>query len=123
MDNDLGWSFLREDAYELVFTSDTPWLPVRFKDGTTGKLAPVDWLMKMLSISLRRGQISRVRPAVFAGATTNQLRAQKSRSLDDIWEDGLEAEKLREALLSLNTLSSLGQIPLHLCRISRRSGR
>ncbi len=21
---DLGWSFLREDAYELVFTSDNP---------------------------------------------------------------------------------------------------
>lgn len=24
MDTDLGWSFLREDAYELVFTSDNP---------------------------------------------------------------------------------------------------
>lgn len=48
--------------------------------------------MKMLSISLRRGQISRVRYGSFAGATTNQLRAKDHRRWDDIWEDGLEAE-------------------------------
>lgn len=34
--------FLREDTYELVFTSDNPVVARSFKDGTTGKLAPVD---------------------------------------------------------------------------------
>lgn len=58
MDNRPGMVFLREDAYELVFTSDNPWLPVRFKDGTTGKLAPVDPADEnVVDISLRRGQI------------------------------------------------------------------
>lgn len=66
------------------------------------------WLMKMLSISLRRGQISVVRPGSFAGATTNQLRAQNHGRWDDIWQDGLEAEKLREALLSLEHAFQFG---------------
>lgn len=42
MDNRPGMVFLREDAYELVFTSDNPVVARSFKDGTTGKLAPVD---------------------------------------------------------------------------------
>ncbi len=52
--------------------------------------------MKMLSISLRRGQIPGGGMAVFAGVTTKQFRAKNYRRWDDIWEDGLEAEKLRE---------------------------
>lgn len=59
----------------------TPWLPVRFKDGTTGKLAPVDLADENVVDISRRGQISVVRYGSFAGATTNQLRAKRSSSL------------------------------------------
>ncbi|MFP1557306.1 type I-E CRISPR-associated protein Cse1/CasA [Escherichia coli] len=44
----------------------------------------------------------------FAGATTNELRAKDHRRWDDIWEDGLEAEKLREALQSLEHAFQFG---------------
>lgn len=81
MDNRPGMVFLREDAYELVFTSDNPWLPVRLKTEQQANWRQSIWRMKMLSISLRRGQISRSGVAVFAGATTNQLRAKRSSSL------------------------------------------
>lgn len=60
----------------------TPWLPVRFKDGTTGKLAPVDLADEnVVDIAAPRADLRGAASAVFAGATTNQLRAQKSRSL------------------------------------------
>ncbi|MCJ8700722.1 type I-E CRISPR-associated protein Cse1/CasA, partial [Escherichia coli] len=35
----LFYERMRMNSFSLL---TTPWLPVRFKDGTTGKLAPVD---------------------------------------------------------------------------------
>ncbi len=60
----------------------TPWLPVRFKDGTTGKLAPVDLADEnVVDIAAPRADLQGGGMAVFAGATTNQLRAKRSSSL------------------------------------------
>lgn len=43
----------------------TPWLPVRYKDGTTGKLAPVDLADENVVDIAARGQISRGRHGSF----------------------------------------------------------
>ena len=53
----------------------TPWLPVRFKDGTTGKLAPVDLADE--NVSLRRGQISRGRHGSFCWGYYKAVSRQK----------------------------------------------
>ncbi len=81
MDNRPGMVFFREDAYELVFTSDNPVVARSFKDGTTGKLAPVDLADENVVESLRRGQISRERRGSFCWGYSNQLRAKRSSSL------------------------------------------
>lgn len=60
----------------------TPWLPVRYKDGTTGKLAPVDLADEnVVDIAAPRADLRGSGMAVFAGATTNQLCAKRSSSL------------------------------------------
>lgn len=59
----------------------TPWLPVRYKDGTTGKLAPVDLADEnVVDIAAPRADLQE-RHGSFAGATTNQLCAKRSSSL------------------------------------------
>lgn len=78
MDNRLGWSFLREDAYELVFTSDNPvvaWF--RLKTERQASWHQSIWLMKMLSISPRRGQISVVRYGSFCWGYYKPASRQK----------------------------------------------
>ncbi|XNM60187.1 type I-E CRISPR-associated protein Cse1/CasA [Escherichia coli] len=58
------------------------------------------------------------------GLLQTSFTPKDHRRWDDIWEDGLEAEKLREALQSLeHAFQFRAKIPLHLCRISRRSPR
>ena len=100
----------------------TPWLPVRFKDGTTGKLAPVDLADEnVVDIAAPRADLQGAAWQFLLGLLQTSFAPKDHRRWDDIWEDGLEVEKLREALLSLEHAFQFGQIPLHLCRILRRS--
>lgn len=62
----------------------------------------------MLSISLRRGQISVGGMAVLLGLLQTSFAPKNHGRWDDIWEDGLEVEKLREALLSLEHAFQFG---------------
>ncbi|HAW3800666.1 TPA: type I-E CRISPR-associated endoribonuclease Cas2 [Escherichia coli] len=64
----------------------TPWLPVRFKDGTTGKLAPVDLADEnVVDISAPRADLQgavwqfllgllEVRAGVYVGDTSKRIR-------------------------------------------------
>lgn len=80
----------------------TPWLPVRFKDGTTGKLAPVDLADEnVVDIAAPRADLQGAAWQFLLGLLQSSFAPKDYRRWDDIWEDGLEAEKLREALLSL----------------------
>lgn len=122
MDNRPGMVFLREDAYELVFTSDNPVVARSFKDGTTGKLAPVDLADEnVVDISAPRADLQGAVWQFLLGLLQTSFAPKDHRRWDDIWEDGLEAEKLREALLSLEHAFQFGPDSLHLYRISRRS--
>lgn len=87
----------------------TPWLPVRFKDGTTGKLAPVDLADEnVVDISAPRADLQGAVWQFLLGLQQTSFAPKDHRRWDDIWEDGLEAEKLREALQSLEHAFQFG---------------
>lgn len=87
----------------------TPWLPVRFKDGTTGKLAPVDLADEnVVDISAPRADLQGAVWQFLLGLLQTSFAPKDHRRWDDIWEDGLEAEKLREALQSLEHAFQFG---------------
>lgn len=87
----------------------TPWLPVRFKDGTTGKLAPVDLADEnVVDIAAPRADLQGAAWQFLLGLLQTSFAPKDQRRWDDIWEDGLEAEKLREALLSLEHAFQFG---------------
>lgn len=87
----------------------TPWLPVRFKDGTTGKLAPVDLADEnVVDIAAPRADLQGAAWQFLLGLLQSSFAPKDYRRWDDIWEDGLEAEKLREALLSLEHAFQFG---------------
>ncbi|WP_064769195.1 type I-E CRISPR-associated protein Cse1/CasA, partial [Escherichia coli] len=87
----------------------TPWLPVRFKDGTTGKLAPVDLADEnVVDISAPRADLQGAVWQFLLGLLQSSFAPKDHRRWDDIWEDGLEAEKLREALQSLEHAFQFG---------------
>ncbi|EFK4117590.1 type I-E CRISPR-associated protein Cse1/CasA [Escherichia coli] len=87
----------------------TPWLPVRFKDGTTGKLAPVDLADEnVVDISALRADLQGAVWQFLLGLLQTSFAPKDHRRWDDIWEDGLEAEKLREALQSLEHAFQFG---------------
>ena len=87
----------------------TPWLPVRFKDGTTGKLAPVDLADEnVVDIAAPRADLQGAAWQFLLGLLQTSFAPKNHGRWDDIWEDGLEAEKLREALLSLEHAFQFG---------------
>lgn len=108
MDNRPGMVFyerMRMNSFSLL---TTPWLPVRYKDGTTGKLAPVDLADENVVDIAAPRQIPWGGMAVLLGLLQTSFAPKDQRRWDDIWEDGLEAEKLREALLSLDHAFQFG---------------
>lgn len=71
----------------------TPWLPVRFKDGTTGKLAPVDLADEnVVDIAAPRADLQGAAWQFLLGLLQSSFAPKDYRRWDDIWEDGLEAE-------------------------------
>ncbi len=122
MDNRPGWFFyerMRMNSFSLL---TTPWLPVRFKDGTTGKLAPVDLADEnVVDIAAPRADLQGAAWQFLLGLLQTSFAPKNHGRWDDIWQDGLEAEAT-EALLSLEHAFQFGaDLPFHLCRISRRS--
>lgn len=87
----------------------TPWLPVRYKDGTTGKLAPVDLADEnVVDIAAPRADLRGAAWQFLLGLLQTSFAPKNHGRWDDIWEDGLEVEKLREALLSLEHAFQFG---------------
>ncbi len=85
----LFYERMRMNSFSLL---TTPWLPVRFKDGTTGKLAPVDLADEnVVDIAAPRANVQ-IRPGSFAGLLQTSFAPKNHGRWDDIWEDGLEAE-------------------------------
>ena len=87
----------------------TPWLPVRFKDGTTGKLAPVELADENVAdVVASRADLQGAAWQFLVGLLQCSIAPTNRRRWEDIWEDGLEAKKLREALLPLEHAFQFG---------------
>jgi hypothetical protein len=59
----------------------TPWLPVRLKDGSTGKLAPVNLADENVVDMPPRGRIYRARPGNFCWVYCSAVWRRKTFSL------------------------------------------
>ncbi|MDW2741849.1 type I-E CRISPR-associated protein Cse1/CasA [Atlantibacter subterraneus] len=80
----------------------TPWLPVRFKDGTQGKMAPVDITNEdIVDLVANRADFQGAAWQFMIGLLQTALAPSNSAEWGDIWDDGLNNEKVKHALLPL----------------------
>ena len=77
----------------------TPWLPVRFKDGTTGKLAPVDLADEnVVDIAAPRADLQGAVWQFLLGLLQTSFAPKDHRRWDDIWDFGLDCYYVRVVL-------------------------
>ncbi|EEP0998015.1 type I-E CRISPR-associated protein Cse1/CasA, partial [Salmonella enterica] len=78
------------------------WLPVRFNDGSTGKLAPVDLADEnVVDIAATRADLQGAAWQFLLGLLQCSIAPKNSARWEDIWLDGLTEQMLREALAPL----------------------
>lgn len=86
-----------------------PWLPVRFKDGSTGKLAPVDLADEnVVDIVATRPDLQGAAWQFLLGLLQSSLAPKNAEAWEDIWEDGLTAETVRNAFAPLEAAFQFG---------------
>ncbi|EHF7786521.1 type I-E CRISPR-associated protein Cse1/CasA [Salmonella enterica] len=86
-----------------------PWLPVRFNDGSTGKLAPVDLADEnVVDIAATRADLQGAAWQFLLGVLQCSIAPKNSARWEDIWLDGLTEEMLREALAPLEHAFQFG---------------
>ncbi|TLV21296.1 type I-E CRISPR-associated protein Cse1/CasA [Klebsiella indica] len=88
----------------------TPWLPVRFKDGSIGKLAPVNLTDEnVVDVAATRADLQGAAWQFLLGLLQCTVAPKNSARWEDIWfDDGLSAEKLRQALEPLESAFQFG---------------
>ncbi|EBU8550802.1 type I-E CRISPR-associated protein Cse1/CasA, partial [Salmonella enterica subsp. enterica serovar Oranienburg] len=85
------------------------WLPVRFKDGSTGKLAPVDLTDEnVVDIAATRADLQGAAWQFLLGVLQCSIAPKNSARWEDIWLDGLTEQMLREALAPLEHAFQFG---------------
>ncbi len=87
----------------------TKWLPVIYRDGTRGKIAPLDLADEnILDLILPRPDFQGAAWQFLLGLLQTSLAPKDAESWEDIWEDGLTAEAIRNALAPLEKLFEFG---------------
>ncbi|WP_159317467.1 type I-E CRISPR-associated protein Cse1/CasA [Salmonella enterica] len=87
----------------------TPWLPVRFKDGSTGKLAPVNLADEnVVDIAATRADLQGAAWQFLLGLLQCSIAPKNSARWEDIWFDGLHADALHKALAPLEHAFQFG---------------
>ncbi|ELK7894692.1 type I-E CRISPR-associated protein Cse1/CasA [Salmonella enterica] len=87
----------------------TPWLPVRFKDGSTGKLAPVDLADEnVVGIAATRADLQGAAWQFLLGLLQCSIAPKRYKNWEDIWFDGLHADVLHKALAPLEHAFQFG---------------
>ncbi len=87
----------------------TPWLPVRFKDGSTGKLAPVDLADEnVVDIAATRADLQGAAWQFLLGLLQCSIAPKRYKNWEDIWFDGLHADALHKALAPLEHAFQFG---------------
>ncbi|CBG89776.1 type I-E CRISPR-associated protein Cse1/CasA [Citrobacter rodentium] len=78
------------------------WLPVRFKNGATGKLAPVDLADEnVVDIAATRADLQGAAWQFLLGLLQSSIAPKNYSRWEDIWEEGLTGEMLHKALAPL----------------------
>lgn len=87
----------------------TPWLPVRFNDGSLGKLAPANLADEnVVDIAATRADLQGAAWQFLLGLLQCSIAPKNSARWDDIWVEGLTEETLREALTPLEHAFQFG---------------
>lgn len=93
-------------AFSLI---STKWLPVRFKDGSTGKLAPVDLADENVTdIAATRADLQGAAWQFLLGLLQCSIAPKNRSRWEDIWEEGLHADTLSHALAPLEHAFQFG---------------
>ena len=86
-----------------------PWIPVRFKDGSTGKLAPVNLTDEnVVDIAATRADLQGAAWQFLLGLLQGSVAPKNRARWEDIWFDGLKADVLRRALEALEPAFQFG---------------
>ncbi len=87
----------------------TPWLPVCFKDGSTGKLAPVDLADENVTdIVATRPDLQGAAWQFLLGLLQSTLAPKNCDGWEGIWEGGLHNEAVRRAFAPLEAAFQFG---------------
>ena len=87
----------------------TKWLPVRFKDGSTGKFAPADLADEnVIDIAATRPDLQGAAWQFLLGLLQSSLAPSNRESWEDIWEDGLTPEAVQKAFAPLDAAFQFG---------------
>lgn len=87
----------------------TPWLPVRLKDGSLGKLAPIGLANEnVVDLAATRADLQGAAWQFLIGILQCSLAPKNSNRWEDIWEEGLTADMLRRALEPLDSAFQFG---------------
>lgn len=83
-------------SFSLISTA---WLPVRFRNGATGKLAPVNLADEnVVDIAATRADLQGAAWQFLLGLLQCALAPKNRSRWEDIWEEGIQEEALQEAL-------------------------
>lgn len=87
----------------------TPWLPVHFKDGSTGKLAPIDLADEnVVDIAATRADLQGAAWQFLLGLLQSSFAPRNRNRWEDIWLDGIPEETLRIALMRIESAFQFG---------------
>ena len=87
----------------------TPWIPVRFQDGSTGKLAPVNLTDEnVVDIVATRADLQGAAWQFLLGLLQCSVAPKNYSRWEDVWFDGLSANVLQQALEPLEPAFQFG---------------
>lgn len=87
----------------------TPWLPVHLKDGSTGKLAPVNLADEsVVDIAAARADLQGAAWQFLLGVLQCSMAPKNHSRWEDVWFEGLSADALQRALEPLKPAFQFG---------------
>lgn len=86
-----------------------PWLPVRFKDGSMGKLAPINLADEnVVDIAAVRADLQGAAWQFLLGLLQSSIAPKNRSRWEDVWFDGISADSLHRVLESLEHAFQFG---------------
>lgn len=87
----------------------TPWLPVIYRNGTQGKMAPVDLANEeIVDIAATRADFQGAAWQFLIGLLQTVLAPRDGFGWDDVWDGGLSAQRLKDAFAPFEAVFTFG---------------